>query len=83
MYWFVLKSILGSIIGSSFYNWFKNTKMGVWFQKHVDCAMEYVATKYDIKIATREQKWLAEYPNLAKRIQELEAAVASEKSAKK
>ena len=28
MYWFVLKSILGSIIGSSFYNWFKNTKSG-------------------------------------------------------
>ncbi len=83
MYWFVLKSILGSIIGSSFYNWFKNTKMGVWFQKHVDNAMEYVANKYDIKIATREQKWLAEYPNLAKRITDLEAAVASKESSKK
>jgi hypothetical protein len=45
--------------------------------------MEYVATKYDIKIATREQKWLAEYPNLAKRIQELEAAVSSKQSSKK
>lgn len=83
MYWFVLKSILGSIIGSSFYNWFKNTKMGVWFQKHVDNAMEYVANKYDIKIATREQKWLAEYPNLAKRITDLEDAVASKESSKK
>lgn len=83
MYWFVLKSILGSIIGSSFYNWFKNTKMGVWFQKHVDNAMEYVANKYDIKIATREEKWLKEYPNLAKRITDLEAAVASEESSKK
>jgi len=83
MYWFVLKSILGSIIGSSFYNWFKNTKMGVWFQKHVDNVMEYVANKYDIKIATREEKWLKEYPNLAKRITDLEAAVASKESSKK
>jgi len=31
-----LKSILGSIIGSSFYAWFKNTKVGVWFQVKVD-----------------------------------------------
>ena len=82
MYWFVLKSILGSIIGSSFYNWFKNTKMGVWFQKHVDNAMEYVAKKYDIKIATREEKWLKEYPNLAKRITDLESAVAAKESSK-
>ena len=72
MYWFILKSILGSIIGSSFYNWFKNTKVGVWFQKHVDSTMEYLAKKYDITIATREEKWLAEYPNLAKRIKQLE-----------
>ena len=75
MPWFVvltLKSILGSIIGSSFYAWFKNTKMGVWVQVRVDNAMSYLAEKYDIKIAEREEKWLQQYPRLAERIVNLE-----------
>jgi len=79
MYWFLLKSILGSVIGSSFYNWFKNTKVGVWFQAHVDSFMAYVADKYDIKIAAREEAWLKEYPNLAKRIEDLEAKTVGKK----
>lgn len=79
MYWFVLKSILGSVIGSSFYNWFKNTKVGVWFQSHVDRFMAYLADKYDITVAKREEAWLEQYPALAKRIIDLEAAVAAKK----
>lgn len=78
MPWFVvltLKSILGSIIGSSFYAWFKNTKMGVWVQVRVDNAMSYLAEKYDIKIAEREEKWLQQYPRLAQRIVNLENQV--------
>jgi hypothetical protein len=70
-----LKSILGSIIGSSFYAWFKNTKMGVWVQVRVDNAMSYLAEKYDIKIAEREEKWLQQYPRLAERIVNLENQV--------
>jgi|TARA_B110000908_G_scaffold143209_1_gene172019 hypothetical protein len=73
MYWFIAKSILGSIIGSSFYNWFKNTKVGVWVQSSLNSYMEYVSEKYDITLTTREEAWLKQYPNLAKRIADLEA----------
>ena len=86
MYWLfilTLKSILGSIIGSSFYAWFKNTKMGVWFQVKMDNAMEWIAIKYDIEIATREDKWLKQYPRLAKRIVDLEKEVVKLKKAAK
>ena len=79
MHWLfilTLKSILSSIIGSSFYQWFKNTKMGVWFQVRLDNLMEWVAKRYDIEIASREEKWLAQYPLLAKRIEDLEKEVA-------
>ena len=79
MHWLfilTLKSILSSIIGSSFYQWFKNTKMGVWFQVKMDNLMEWVAKRYDIEIASREEKWLAQYPLLAKRIVDLEKEVA-------
>ena len=77
-----LKAILSSIIGSSFYQWFKNTKMGVWFQVRMDNLMEWVAKRYDIEIASREEKWLAQYPLLAKRIVDLEKEVAKLKKSK-
>ena len=77
-----LKSILGSIIGSSFYQWFKNTKMGVWFQIKMDNTMVWGAKRYDIESATREEKWLAQYPLLAKRLVTLEKDVAKIKKSK-
>jgi hypothetical protein len=73
MWWFLLKTILGSVFGSSFYSWFKNTRVGVWFQDKVDDTMEYVATKYDIEIAKREENWLNQYPNLKQRLEYLES----------
>ena len=85
MHWLfilTLKSILSSIIGSSFYQWFKNTKMGVWFQVRLDNLMDWVAKRYDIEIASREDKWLAQYPLLAKRIVDLEKEVAKLKKNK-
>ena len=78
MHWLfilTLKSILSSIIGSSFYAWFKNTKVGVWFQKHLDNLMSWVAERYDIEILSREDKWLQQYPRLADRIKDLEKEV--------
>jgi|TARA_R110000823_G_C15926769_1_gene499129 hypothetical protein len=70
-----LKSILGSIIGSSFYAWFKNTKVGVWVQKRVDRLMAWVAHRYHIEILAKEDKWLQQYPLLAKRIVDLESGL--------
>mgnify|MGYP003301979048 FL=1 len=72
MWWLILKAIVSSVVGSTFYQWFKKTKVGVWFQDKVDDFMEYIAEKYDIEIAKREEKWLSQYPNLAKRIELLE-----------
>ena len=85
MHWFFilsLKAILSSIIGSSFYAWFKNTKVGVWFQKHVDNLMAWVAHRYNLEILSREDKWLSQYPGLAKRIVDLEKEVKKLKSKK-
>lgn len=85
MHWLfilTLKSILSSIIGSSFYAWFKNTKVGVWFQKHVNNCMDWVAKRYDLEIASREDKWLSQYPRLAQRIVDLEKEVKKLKSKK-
>lgn len=72
MYWFILKSILGSLVGSSFYNWFQGTTMGIWFQKHVDAFMQYLAVKYDISLAKKDAKFRKQYPLIADRLDALE-----------
>lgn len=72
MYWYILKTIISSIIGSSFYNWFKDTRFGVWFQNTLDDAMDYVTEKYDIDLAKKEEKWFNQYPGLKARIEKLE-----------
>ena len=85
MHWLfilTLKAILSGIIGSSFYAWFKNTKVGVWFQIKMNNSMEWVAKRYDIEIASREEKWLAQYPLLSNRIVKLEEEVATLKKKK-
>ncbi len=85
MHWLfilTLKAILSGIIGSSFYAWFKNTKVGVWFQVKMNNSMEWVAKRYDIEIASREEKWLAQYPLLSNRIVKLEKEVATLKKKK-
>ena len=72
MYLFLLKSILGSIVGSSFYNWWRNTRIGIWFQNKLDDTLQKIQGRYDWEVFEREQKWEAEFPNLAQRIIDLE-----------
>lgn len=67
-----LKSILSSVIGSSFYNWFKTTNLGIWFQLKLDKFMEYLSHKYDIELAKKQSKFEADYPLMMKRIEEIE-----------
>lgn len=67
-----LRSILSSIIGSSFYQWFQGTTAGIWFQKKVDSFMQYLADKYDIEIAKKDAKFEKQYPLMHQRILEIE-----------
>ena len=76
MHWLMvltLKSILSSIIGSSFYQWFQGTTLGTWFQKQVDRFMEYFAEKYELELMKKDAKFRKQYPLAAQRLDELES----------
>ena len=45
LFWFVLKSILSSLIGQSFYKWFKTTKYGVWWDAKITALLNKVIHK--------------------------------------
>ena len=70
-----LKSILSSIIGSSFYAWFQDTTLGIWFQKQVDKFMQYFAEKYELELMKKDAKFRKQYPLQAERLDHLEADV--------
>ena len=46
--------------------------MGIWFQKHVDNFMQYLAEKYDIEVAKKDAKFRKQYPLIAERLDALE-----------
>ena len=45
LFWFVLKSILSSLIGQSFYKWFKTTKYCVWWDPKITALLNKVINK--------------------------------------
>ena len=71
MYLFLMKSVLGSIVGSSFYSWWQNTRLGIWFQNKLDDTLD----RLDWEILEKEDKWKKAYPNLADRLEDLELEV--------
>ena len=63
---------MSAVLGSSFYAWFQGTKMGIWFQKHVDAFMQFLAVKFDIEMAKKDKKFRKQYPLIADRLDILE-----------
>ena len=72
MYWFLLKSIISSVLGSQFYNWYAQTKLGIYFQNRVNQFMEYVSQKYDIELTKKQSKFERDYPLMMDKIRKLE-----------
>ena len=72
MWFWLIKSITGSIIGNASAEWFKKTKLGVWFFNKVDRLYNWAAEKYNIKVLTEEEKEMAKFPMLQKRLNDIE-----------
>ena len=75
MWFFLISSIAGSIIGSAADSWFADTKLGVWFYKKVDNVSTWASKKLGLKVLQDEQNWKTKYPNVSKKIDELEARI--------
>jgi len=58
MWFWLLSSIAGSIIGSATESWFRDTKLGIWFYNKVDQLYTWASERYGIKILTDEESFL-------------------------
>tara|TARA_Y100000389_G_scaffold200206_1_gene240135 strand:- start:8736 stop:9005 length:270 start_codon:yes stop_codon:yes gene_type:complete len=79
MWFFLIKSAMGAIVGQSTNAWFKKTKMGVWFYKKVDTCYNWAAKRYDLDVLTKEEKLIQKFPMLVKKINKLEDEIAKVK----
>ena len=71
MWFFLIKAICGSIIGNASATWFKKT-LGVWFYNKVDGLYNWAAERYNVKVLTAEEKQMAKFPMLRKRLDSIE-----------
>lgn len=72
MYFFIIKSIVGSVLGNSTNAWFKKTKVGVWFYAKVEQCYNWAANRYDLEVLTKEEKLVKKFPHLMGRIEKIE-----------
>ncbi len=72
MWFFLVKSIVGAILGQSTNAWFRKTKVGIWFYSKVEQCYNWAAKRYDIEILSKEQKLIKRFPVLVKRITDME-----------
>ena len=73
MWFFLISNIAGSILGSAADSWFADTKLGIWFYDRVDNVSTWASKKLGLKVLQDENNWKKKYPNVSKKLDELEA----------
>ena len=71
MWFFIIKSITGSILGSATSKWFEKTKLGRWFFDKVYTCYNWAADRYGLKIIKAEEKWKEKHPHIAEEMNQL------------
>ncbi len=73
MWFWIVSSIAGSILGNAADSWFADTKVGIWFYKKVDDVSSWASKKLGLKVLQDEEYWKVKYPNVSNKLEELEA----------
>ena len=74
--WFrLISSLAGSILGSAADTWFADTKLGRWFYKKVDDVASWASKKLGLKVLQDENNWRKKYPNVSTKLDDLEARI--------
>jgi hypothetical protein len=75
MWFWLISSIAGSILGMAANSWFADTKLGIWFYKKIDDVSTWASKKLGLKVLADEKNWKKKYPRVNQKIGELEARV--------
>ena len=75
MWFWAVQAIAGAILGQATNSWFADTKLGIWTYAKVDGLSTWASKKLNIKILAEEEAWRKKYPNVAKKLIDLEQRV--------
>ena len=75
MWFWIITSIAGAILGNAADSWFADTKLGIWFYKKVDNVSTWASKKFGLKVLQDEENWKKKYPNVSNKLDELEARI--------
>jgi|TARA_B000000460_G_C21510600_1_gene390830 hypothetical protein len=75
MWFWIISSIAGGILGNAADSWFADTKLGIWFYKKVDNVSTWASNKLGLKVLQDEDNWKKKYPNVSKKLDDLEARI--------
>ena len=75
MWFWIISSIAGAILGNAANSWFADTKLGIWFYKKVDNVSTWASKKFGLKVLQDEENWKKKYPNVSNKLDELEARI--------
>ena len=73
MWFFLISNISGAILGNAADSWFADTKLGIWVYDKVDDVSTWASKKLGLKVLQDEGNWKKKYPNVSKKLDELEA----------
>ena len=76
MWFFLISSIAGAIIGSATDSWFRDTKLGIWFYNKLDSIYTWASARYGLKLLTDEENRMANFPQLSNKLESLEHRLA-------
>ena len=75
MWFWLISSIAGSILGSAADSWFADTKLGRWVYQKVDDVASWASKKLGLKVLQDENNWRKKYPNVSTKLDDLEARI--------
>jgi hypothetical protein len=75
----IYTAILGSLVGAAFLAYFKDTNAGIWLYNKFDGLLDYLINRWGFTwLEQSEDAWAKKYPDLARRIKEIEERYKNE-----
>ena len=72
MSFWLISAIASGILGNAANSWFAHTKCCIWFYNKVDDISSWATKKLNIKVLQDEDNWKKKYPNVVKKMNDLE-----------
>jgi hypothetical protein len=73
--YFILLACLNSVIGSSFYNWWADTRIGCWSNRKLNQLLTWTTRKLHLKEFSRVENVMDKIQRLEGQIEDLETQI--------